>query len=709
MPSKTDRRRFIKLAALSGAGLSLANSFTFTQAASLTHAASPAPQAKAPAGNNFIPRRAASWWCSLDDLLWPQKPVIDKIKRRADGFAKAQIDTAINFGFHNRFDFSNYFDRLHGYYANVCQELHQRNIRFMDHYSCNHICRPRDEGDFRYINKYERHAVLLFPDPTAAKFAQYEGHLFQDLCEVDLRDGSRGYAKQYQFEAFCHNNPGHHDMHQKYLEKLMKEVPFDGIEVDDMCTYPGNTTCGCKYCRDRFRKDYGHEIPDFSNKSFFGDTTKEMLDWGNYANPAYRDWLRMKSDSVRDHIMMIKKTVGDKPLMTCCSNTGPIVLSAVALDLEKMAPYLDLFMLENVGTNVKNVEWVEMDAEALLQKDIAEKRGQAPAMALSYELSEKGAYLGWALARFWGVGNWSSTLNGRLEEDPPHAMEMEDVISPSNNWEKQYSDLDYMQGRDIPEVRVVFSSYCKENGWRDAAGHEHWDRVKAWSTQLVKHNTGYRFVRAAELADPAALAKEKTPLILDGIGCVSDKQFAAIKTYLAAGNTAWLALPFGTHDEKGFPRKQPLSQELLQTKNKNLHLIDSAVSSQPLEKLIAAKKFTPVIQQLKGDPRWAARIRLYDDKPVIHFMNTGLVALPDDIKDLSGIPMMKDIDSLVTDNACIYEVNTTHLNLNELTLQSPELNNIKRPVRIDRSKKASVTLHVDLDQVKIYAVAQTPV
>jgi hypothetical protein len=233
--------------------------------------------------------------------------------------------------------------------------------------------------------------------------------------------------------------------------------------------------------------------------------------------------------------------------------------------------------------------------------------------------------------------------------------------------------------------------------------------VKGWSAQLVKNNVGYRFVRAAELADPAALAKEKTPLVLDGIGCVSDKQFTAIKTYLAAGNTAWLALPFGTHDEKGFPRQQPLSQELLRTKTKNLHLIDSAVSSNPLEKLIAANKFTPIIKQLKGDPRWAARIRLHDGKPVIHFMNTGLMALPDDIKDLWGTPLMKDIDSLVKDNDCIYEVNSKNLNLNELTLLSPELKDTKRPVQIDRTKKSSATLHIDLDQVKIYAVAQTPV
>jgi hypothetical protein len=376
MKNKTDRRKFIKMAAMSGAGLGLAGSFPLLYANPVKPAVAESGMNIKSAGSAFVPNRAASWWCSITDLQWPQKYVVDKIKRRADGFAKARIDTAINFGFHNRFDFSNYFRAVHGYYANVCEELHQRNIRFMDHYSCNHVSRPRNEADFRYINKYERHAVLLIPDEEAARFAQYEGHRFQDLCEVDLRDGSRGYAKQYQFEAFCHNNPALHDMHRKYLTRLIKEVPFDGIEVDDMCSYPGNTTCGCSYCRERFKRDYGHDIPDFSDHAFFGDTTKEdMLEWGNYANPMYRDWLRMKSDSVRDHIKMIKEVIGDKPLMTCCSDTGPIVLNALALDLEKMAPHLDMFMLENVGTNIRNSDWMQMDAEPCTKKILPKKGG----------------------------------------------------------------------------------------------------------------------------------------------------------------------------------------------------------------------------------------------------------------------------------------------------------------------------------------------
>ncbi|MEO5995533.1 MAG: hypothetical protein ABIN89_02460 [Chitinophagaceae bacterium] len=76
----------------------------------------------------------------------------------------------------------------------------------------------------------------------------------------------------------------------------------------------------------------------------------------------------MKIDSVADHVKLIKFTIGEMPLMTCCSNTGPIILNILSLDLEKLVPHLAFFMLENVGINVNNADWVEMDAEALLHE-----------------------------------------------------------------------------------------------------------------------------------------------------------------------------------------------------------------------------------------------------------------------------------------------------------------------------------------------------
>lgn len=655
----------------------------------------------------FIPNRVASWWCSIEDLQWSQKTIADQIKYRAEGFAKAKIDTAINFGFHIRFDFSNYFGQLHGYYANVCEELHKYDIKFMDHYSCNHVERPRGEAEFKKLNRVHRHHTLLFHDPVAAKYAQYEGYFLNDLCQLDLRNGTRGYTPIYQLETFCHNNPGFLDMHTKYLQRLITEVPFDGLQVDDMCDYAGLRVCGCNYCRARLKKDYNHELPPVTDQSFWG-TLSGDFEGGNYNNPAFRDWIRMRSDSIADHVKMVKSIIGDKPLMTCVASAGPTRLNALTLNLEKMAPHLDFFMLENVGINVTSVNWMPMDAEALLQKDIAEKSGDAPAMAISYTIYEKGGYLGWGLSRFWGVANWSSTLNGRLEIDPDDVMETHDVIGVYNNWELQHSNLNYRNGKDLVEVRLVNSSYCKDNGWRDKDGLAQWDKVKAWSACFVKNNIGYRFLRSEELGDRTSLSTENTPLILDGVGCVSARQFNVIKKYLEKGGIGWLTLPFGSHDEKGFQYKEPLSVALLNNNYKNLILMPGTGSkTDTLKKLISEGRFKPVLKQVSGDTRWAARIRFYNGVPSIHFMNTAIVAVPHPvIKDHTGNFILKDIVSKIENNVLEYEIDSKKVPLKELLMMSPELGAEQRTVHIQNEENGYSLMNINLENVTAYAVAQ---
>lgn len=706
---KNSRREFIKMTAVSGIALGVSGNIPYLPDNI------PAPDIKAGAApgagwlkaDAFVPGSAASWWCSLEDILWPEKKITDKIKRRAEAFAKAGIDTAINFGFHIRFDYSNYFHQLHGYYRNVCETLHGYNIRFMDHYSCNHVNRPRTEQEFIKLHQRQRHEILLFHDQVAARHAQYEGILFDDICEVDLLDGSRGYTDRYQLEIFCPNNPRFLEMHQKYLTRLLREVPLDGMEVDDMCDYAGLRTCGCRYCRERLKRDYGREIPPFSDKTFWGNTSgKNSYLWGNYENPAFRDWLRMKSDSFVDHLKLIRRIIGGRPLMTCVSSSGPIALNGLSLNVEKMAPELDFFMLENVGINIHCVDWVRMDAEALNQKDIAQKHGEAPALALSYTIYEKGAYLGWALARFWGVINWSSTLNGRLIEDPPDAVEIEDIIAPYNNWEQEHSNLGYGESEDFAEARLVSSIDCRGNGWRNEKGHEQWDSVKAWSSAFVSNNIGYRFLRSAELADESALSRSNTPLIIDNLGCISDAQWHAIKTYITCGGPAWIALPFGICDEKGVKRRSPLLMELKKMRYKNLVIIPSASLADPLKELLSKGRFHPVVKQISGNRDWAVRVRFYDKKPALHFLNTALVAIPHPaIKDMSGIPVLKDIRSVGRDNKLVYEVDTGRLPLPALSAMSPEWGKEQRIITFDKISRNISRMHVNLEDTTIYAVA----
>jgi len=659
----------------------------------------------------FNPRRAASWWCSLDDLLWPDARIARKIEQRARGFAGAGIDTAIFFGFHTRFDFSDHFGALHGYLAAVCRELHGHGIRVMDHFSCNLVERPRGEAEWRKLHRGQRHHILLYPDEQAAAHAQYEGHLFRDLCEVDIRDGSRGYSWTYQTELFCHNNPGFLDMHRRYLQRLVREVPVDGLGVDDMCDYGGLATCACRHCRERFRRDYGHELPPFEDKSFWGDTSGPALRWGNYANPAFRDWVRMRADSVADHVRMVKDTVGDRLLMTCCSNTGPMFLNAVSLNLERMAEPLDILMLENVGITADTVDWARMDAEALMQKAIAAAHDGLHAIALSYTIYRDGGYLGWSLARYWGVANWCSTLIGRLAEDPPDALEDHEIISRWNNWERRCSELDFHGASDVAEVRLVNNRHCRDNGWRDEAGREHWDRVAAWSRALVEENVGYRFLLAEELGDADALRRESTPLILDGAGCVSDRQFHAVKALLENGGQVWLNGPFGSHDEKGFPRPHAFGDELLAGNYAGLTRLDAAVPAEALDALVGKGSFCPRVRQLAGDPTWALRFRLHQGRVVLHCLNRALEAIPHPtLREANGPrPILHEFKATNSSLAAEYEVDFTGLGQPwpAAELLSPEFDSERREVRIAPVDRTKIRIQVPLVGIRLYATVQS--
>ena len=214
-------------------------------------------------------------------------------------------------------------------------------------------------------------------------------------------------------------------------------------------------------------------------------------------------------------------------------------------------------------------------------------------------------------------------------------------------------------------------------------------------------------MRAEELADAAALGKERTPLVLDGVACVSDAQFKAVKSYLSKGGKAWLALPFGTHDEKGFKRHAPLSEQLLKGKYKNLLVINSAAKSDPFEKLVAEGRFKPVLRQIEGDKGWVAKVRFQKNKPVIHFMNTALIGVPHPtIKDNSGTAILTDIGSAVENNHLRFEINTKAVPLSELSLLSPELGEERRPVDIQRSRDGYNSMRINLQGIKVYGIAQ---
>jgi hypothetical protein len=224
---------------------------------------------------------------------------------------------------------------------------------------------------------------------------------------------------------------------------------------------------------------------------------------------------------------------------------------------------------------------------------------------------------------------------------------------------------------------------------------------------LVNNNIGYRFIRTNELSDAEALKKEKTPLILDGVACISDKQYAAISLFLASGGNIWLALPFGTHDEKGNKRKESLSGQLIKSFKKRITVVKSAVEQDPIPQMIASGQFEPVIHQVTGSKEWVIRLRLHNGVPVFHLMNTAMQAIPHPtIKDFGGNPILLDIDSSVADGKLSYRLKLDFPENTQFVMMSPETGDQKQPVTITKGKKGYSVMQVDMSEMKIYGVIQ---
>lgn len=668
----------------------------------------------------WYPRRAVSWWTTINELQWPNRSVRDDIRRRADALAEAGVDLAINFGCHMRFDFAMVFGSLHGYLGEVADELHRVGIRFFDHYSSNVITRPRGAAGRAHAHRSNRHQVLFYPDPIAAPHQQYAGHRYDDLRTIDLRDGGAAYATPYDSEQFCSNHPDYLDMHRQYLVRLFDEVDLDGIEVDDMADYGGLASCGCRFCLDRFRSEYGLELPPLSDAEFWGDTSGHPYLWGNYAHPDFQSWITMREQTMADHLALVKRTIGDRPLMTCCASTGPMNLGGRALNLERLLPHVDLLMLENVGLAPDGVNWLRLEAEAMQQKDLARQRGDVPVLALTYMLGHDGGLLGWALSRFWGTSSWASTNPGRLEVDPAEPLDEAQITGPVNRWEQAVSPLDSLAPGDVVDVRLLNDTYARAAGWRDADGREEWDRVKDWTYALVEHQVGYRLIRPAELE---AGPDDDTPLVLDGAACVSDALDAAVRALLDRGGRVWVRGPYGTHHADGKPRARSLLDDLVavgspglrvlaepvatgrpapadRTDQPPLHIEEDRPRHDPVRDLLDRGELEPTVTVSPADAGWALRLRRHAEGFALHVLNLRMhgEAHPT-LLEMGERPVLETISSVNPTTSVTVTLRGPDPGWRAPQLFSPELGRAGRPVRRDGEGFV-----LDLTGVSVYAV-----
>jgi hypothetical protein len=286
--------------------------------------------------------------------------------------------------------------------------------------------------------------------------------------------------------------------------------------------------------------------------------------------------------------------------------------------------------MENVGLAPRSAQWPGIEAEAMLHKGVAASKSAAgaPAITISYFTYPDGAYLGWAISRYWGVGNWATTLWGRLPADPPDGKEEAELVLPYNQWELAHP-LE-APGRDVCDLQLAFIRAARDNGWRDARGRDSWDRLRRWPEHLTRNNVSYQIVTTRALEGAAPLLSTSLPLVLDGCAHLSDHVCETIRDFVTRGGTLWVAPPLGDRDERAQPRAQSLLAALQEDTilRQRVVVIDPELGPEILTEMVRKEAFAPRIRPISGPAGWSARLRVHGPRLCLHLLNGKLQGEP---------------------------------------------------------------------------------
>ena len=356
--------------------------------------------------------RMASWWIHLRDLDWPSPDVLDNIRRRADAMAADNVNCAVVFGAHFRWDFMPYWTLLHSYLAEVAQELHARKIRLFDHHSAVLVHRYQSREELRNVMLHSRPHLPLAPDRRSADRWEFAGQRLNNWRMMDIPTGNVLYLPQYTAEEFCFNRPDFKEAYGEYLKLLLAESGIDGLMCDDAAHFMGYRSCGCDFCRKTFQEKTGHPLPEWNDFHF----------WGNWESDEWKAWIDSRYAANGNFLKHVKECLPPEfPLMSCCSGSSKAFYNNSALDVRQYLQGCNLVHQELCG-NTPPCEGVSGTGNPAMGERItlaAHHRAAASAAGVrcvgqGYGFTEASGEIIWALNKANGANCWFSTLKDRL-------------------------------------------------------------------------------------------------------------------------------------------------------------------------------------------------------------------------------------------------------------------------------------------------------
>jgi len=348
-----------------------------------------------------------------------------------------------------------------------------------------------------------------------------------EWLQIDARYGST-VARWY-----CFNNPDFQKWSINYLKDLLRKTDVDGFSLDEVgysiSRIKEEIFCGCGYCRKKLKEDTRVLLSENSNSLF----------WNNYDDSAWRRYVKWRITSKRDY--MIKVSDELRKIRPDIFFTGYNTNFANVYARDHGGCMWEDSKVPNMFTGIEI--WVRLSttasfpfimADLKLRSAIADHWNRPSWIIVTPEDDETFIFT-WAMTRMAKQRPWINK-----------------TLIPEGQMKKCLAAPPFMNDencRILTDIGVLFSTQARD-AYKDSSAHGF--PVTGWLEFLIMNN-----IQADALMDddlnPEILSKYRL-LILPNSSALSEKQIAALISFIEKGGSVICSLETGGLNENGESR-----------------------------------------------------------------------------------------------------------------------------------------------------------
>ncbi len=378
-----------------------------------------------------------------------------------------------------------------------------------------------------------RHGLKFFLHLTCTMIDKPLLDKHPDWACIDLATGKTIFNGYGTFNS-CINNDDFMSEFYRRVERLIYETGADGIMQDEIQFF-GPTLCGCRWCREKFKKETGYEIPDSLGGWLY-----------HIDNPCYQAWLKWRREKVVENCLkirnIIKKYGKDKTVITyLCNNTTSWAYYSAGFAINDFIKYVDSPGYEcEPHDHFYLYYWPHIIYEMKYLRAVAEDIGTAP-WTLFYDRTFGDYTWNWFLAMSQGSRRWWYT------GDPAADKCWQPLIA----WEEKHEKI-LMNVKSAANIGVLFSLDTRDRN--PNAGRRVWIHgFSSTCNALTDGHVPYKVILEEDLK-PGQLNTRINTLLLFNVGSMSDRAVEAVRCFVRDGGTLICSSETSLYNERGEKR-----------------------------------------------------------------------------------------------------------------------------------------------------------